>query len=113
MKRIFAILLLLALAFACVGCGSDDPYVPTGDGLTWDEDYTGPVATRPQENQELTLTFYPEKSMNPLICTDFTNRALFSLLYQGLFTVDRNYKPEPMLCKQYSVWIAPIIKEYA
>ena len=103
MKRIFAILLLLALAFACVGCGSDDPYVPTGDGLTWDEDYTGPVATRPQENQELTLTFYPEKSMNPLICTDFTNRALFSLLYQGLFTVDRNYKPEPMLCKQYSV----------
>jgi len=103
MKRVISILLIVVLALSCAGCGGEDPYVPTGDGLTWDEDYTGPQATRPQEKQELTLTYYPEKSMNPLTCTDFTNRALFSLIYQSLFAVDRNYKTEPILCKQYSV----------
>ena len=44
MKRSIAIFLLLAVLLA--GCGSDDPYIPSGDGLTWDEDYTGPIATR-------------------------------------------------------------------
>ena len=52
MKRIFAILLCLALAIGFAGCGgSEEPHIPTGDGLTWDEDYTGPMATRPEEKQ--------------------------------------------------------------
>ena len=104
MKRILAILLCGALALTLFGCGGGDAYVPTGDGLTWDEGYTGPTTpTRPTAQQELTLTYYPDRTMNPLQSTDFTNRALFSLLYQSLFTVDRGYRIEPMLCKQYSV----------
>ncbi len=103
MKRIIAILLCLALALPFAACSNDDPYVPTGDGLTWDEDYTGPMATRPVEEQELTLTYYPDRTLNPLNSTDFTNRTLFSLLYQSLFTVDRTYHVEPQLCQRYSV----------
>lgn len=103
MKRFIAMILLLALVLA--GCGSDDPYIPSGDGLTWDEDYTGPVATRPaeEEEQSITLTYYPDVSMNPYTCTDYTNRALFSLIYQGLFCTDRNYNVEPVLCSRYSI----------
>ncbi len=102
MKRLIAILLLLALVLT--GCGKDDPYIPSGDGLTWDEDYTGPAVTQPsQEEQTLTLIHYPEISMNPYTCTDYTNRALFSLLYQGLFTTDRNYNVEPVLCSYYTM----------
>jgi len=102
MKRLLAALLCVLLL---CGCASETTYVPTGDGLTWDEDYTGPVYTHPEEDGEqvLTLTYYPDRSMNPYICTDFTNRALFSLLYQSLFTIDRNYTVEPQLCKQYSM----------
>lgn len=107
MKRIIATVLCAVMTVGLLGgCGSEDkPYIPTGDGLTWDEDYTGPTVTTPQtdEEQELTLTYYPDRSMNPYICTDFTNRALFSLLYQSLFIVDRDYNVEPMLCKSYSV----------
>lgn len=103
MKRIFAILLCCCLLAGC-SIGSDGAYVPTGKGLTWDDDYTGPIQTDPVEEsvQELTLTCYPDQSMNPLLCTEFTNRALFSLIYQGLFAVDRDYQVEPMLCKRYS-----------
>ena len=104
MKKTFAVLLCCAMLLT--GCaGQDTPYVPTGDGLTWDEDYTGPTVetTRPEQEQELLLTYYPEAGMNPYNCNDFTNRALFSLLYQGLFTADRDYQVEPILCKRFHV----------
>lgn len=104
MKRILSLLLCLTFLFLC-GCGStEEPYVPTGDALM-DADDQGPIPTAPQEEGQdsLVLTYYPSESMNPYLCTDFTNRALFSLLYQGLFSVDRGYQAEPILCKQYSM----------
>ena len=107
MKKVISILLcVLLLAGLLAGCGTEkEPYKPTGAGLTWDEDYTGPVQQgKPGDSdQSLTLTYYPDRSMNPYTCTDFTNRALFALLYQSLFTVDRSYKIEPQLCKNYKV----------
>ena len=107
MKRIITLILSSILLLNCLcGCNSEkQPYVPTGDGLTWEEDYTGPAATRPQDTQSqpLTLAYYPDRSMNPILCTDYTNRALFSLMYQSLFVVDWDYNVEPMLCKQFSV----------
>lgn len=108
MKRLCSLFLCILLTLSLLtGCNlqEDEPYVPTGDGLTWDEDYTGPATTYPEEEvvQELSLAFYPEVTMNPLQCNDFTNRALISLIYQGLFTVDRDYNVEPMLCSHYTM----------
>ena len=106
MKRILTLLLCAALLVGLSGCGMDnkEPYVPTGSGLTWDEeDYTGPTAQTDalEKVQSMSLTYYPTESMNPILCTDFTNRALFSLLYQGLFSVNREYQVEPILCRKY------------
>ena len=101
MKRILC--LALSMLLLC-GCSTKKAYTPTGDALL-PEDYSGPVDSSPKEEktQSLVLTYYPNVTMNPYQCTDFTNRALFSLLYQGLFATDRNYQAEPVLCKQYSV----------
>ena len=106
MKRLLAFFLIFSLCAGIFsGCGAEDePYTPTGHGLTWDEDYTGPGSYTPElEDQTMRLTYYPDRSMNPYLCTDFTNRALFSLLYQSLFSVDHQYQPEPQLCKNYRV----------
>ena len=107
MKRIIAMILTFALLAASLsGCAGVNPdsYVPTGGGLTWEEDETHPTVTQPVEkDQKVTLTYYPDQSMNPYLCSDFTNRALFGLLYQSLFVVDRNYHVEPQLCSQYKV----------
>ncbi len=108
MKRIMA--LVLSIVF-CVclfsGCqNKEEAYTPTGNGLTWEEGYTGPgqnVQEEEPSDQTLHLTFYPGHTMNPYSCTDYTNRALFSLIYQSLFIVDRSYKAEPQLCKNYRV----------
>lgn len=106
MRRFLCVILCCFLLLSMfTGCdSSDDPYVPTGDGLTWDEDDPNAVTTPKEETpQELTLTYYPDVTLNPLRCSDFTNRAILSLMYQGLFTVDRDYNVEPMLCSRYSM----------
>ena len=104
MKRI---LIVLACLLVCVlsGCSSDEtPYVPTGDGLSWEEDSQKDTTAPTQvQEQELVLVYYPDKTMNPFTCKDYTNRALFSLLYQSLFVVDANYEVYPLLCSSYIV----------
>lgn len=104
MRRFLA--LLLCVAMILCGCASDPgAYVPTGDGLSYGNEDPGPQ--KPPETEEnpqnLTLPYYKELTLNPYLCTDFTNRVLFPLLYQSLFVVDRTYTVEPQLCKSYTV----------
>lgn len=102
MKRILILVLVLVLVLP--GCGKkDEPYVPTGDGLSYEDDTPVHAPGKEETVQKLTLIYYPDRSMHPLECTDFTNRTLFNLLYQGLFAVDREYNVEPVLCSSYTV----------
>lgn len=94
-----AVLTLMLFA----GCGEDQSaYVPTGDALAGDVGGK-PEPTGPQETPEAALVYNPDATLNPYQCMDQNNRVLFSLLYQGLFTVDREYQVYPMLCESYSV----------
>ena len=111
MKRFLALMLCLCLLLT--GCaGKNGDYIPTGDGLSYEEDYTGPQ-NKPQTEetaQSLSLPYYTDRSLNPYLCEDYTNRALFSLLYQSLFVTDRDYVTQPLLCKSYTV--NPELKSY-
>ena len=104
MKRRLALLLCLCLLLS--GCASQSgEYIPTGDGLSYEDDFAGSQNTpKPDETpQQLSIPYYKDRSLNPYLSADFTNRVLFSLLYQSLFTVDRNYQAEPQLCKSYII----------
>ena len=107
MRKIITILLcLVLLAGLFTGCAAaDDPqaYIPTGDALEREEEDTQEEwETEEEENeQSMSLAYYPDRSMNPLETADFTNRALMTLLYQGLFAVNREYEAIPILCKSY------------
>lgn len=105
MRKILVLVLCFILCLSLfAGCkDTEEPYAPTGDGLTWEDDSVHNVSQDTQSKQEISLVYYPDRSMNPFEATDFTNRALLSLLYQGLFTVDRDYHAEPMLCGRYRV----------
>ena len=104
MKRILSLILACLLVLGCfTGCQNDESaYEPTGDALVMEGD-TNILSPVDNTVKELKLTYYASKTMNPLLSADFTNRVLFSLIYQGLFCVDRNYNAEPMLCKTYSI----------
>ncbi len=107
MKRSLCLLLCIVLTAGLIaGCALEEEtaYVPTGNALVMegmDPEDVNP--TEEKEAQELTLVYYPERSLNPFQCSDFTNRVLFSLVYQGLFCVDSNYEASPMLCESYRV----------
>lgn len=107
MKKRIALLLCLSLILGILaGCDqpSDEPYVPTGDALVMegqDPDSVGPQ--KEEAPQEFSLGYYPGRGMNPLTCNDFTNRVLFSLIYQNLFNVKADYSVEPILCSRYQV----------
>lgn len=106
MKRILCLILAMGLlAGLFSGCGIDPGVTtPTGDAIVLEGQ--DPNSIGPQEEvviQEFSLCYYADRSMNPLTSNDFTNRTLFSLMYQGLFAVDSNYEVTPILCKQWQV----------
>ena len=105
MRRFLSLLLTLSLLIGLLaGCGgsrSEEEYIPTGDALLMEDEEPEDLSLQDVELQSLTLTYYPDRSMNPLIGVNITNRVLFSLIYQGLFSVDRNNNPVPILCSYY------------
>lgn len=104
MKRIFAVIFSFLLIFGVFsGCTREpNPDFPTGGGL-FDTEPTENNDGQPEQLTQMSLVYNPEKPINPYQCTDYTNRVLFSLMYQGLFTVDANYNAHPILCDTYNV----------
>lgn len=106
MKRIITLFLSLLLILATFsGCGrsiDNSAYVATGDAIIG-EDEEPPAATVDEDTQELTLAYYPNRSLNPLFGSDYTNRVLMSLIYQGMFAVDSSKNVTPILCSSYRV----------
>lgn len=99
--RVLALLLALALGCGLWGCATEKPpYVPTGDGLAQDD---GTQPTVMPDGETLTLAYYAERTLQPFQCADYTNRLLVNLIYQGLFSVDQDYQPVPILCGGYRV----------
>lgn len=104
MKRSIPLILCLCLLLGLfAGCAAENtPYEPTGDALMpEDADLTATTPKAENEPQELTLAYYADRELNPFRSTDFTNRVLFSLIYQGLFAYNQNYEPVPILCENY------------
>lgn len=103
MKKIVCLLLCICLLVLPACSDPDAPYIPTGDALAGEDDDLSNQATQGNEAQELTLAYYADRSLNPYQCVDYTNRTVFSLVYQGLFSVDRDYEVFPILCSSYTM----------
>ena len=106
MKRLLSLLLVAATLCALfTGCVSttvgDDDFVPKGGAMLMEGEEPEDLSLQDEELQSLSLTYFPDRSMNPLVGNNITNRVLFSLIYQGLFSVNRNNVPVPILCSYY------------
>lgn len=105
-KKLILLLLTASLLAGCLaGCGKNknDAYVPTGDALYQEGQDLDEYLGEEEKEQELSLAYYPDRSMNPLIGNNISNRALFSLIYQGLFAADSRNNVVPILCSEYTV----------
>ena len=105
MKKILSLILCVMMVLSIFsGCAAEDkPYVPKGSQLLpEDTDLSAPIKEA-KPDQELTLACYMNRSMNPYVSNDFTNRMLLSLIYQGLFSVSSDFESYPLLCEKYRV----------
>lgn len=107
MKRILSLFLIAAMAVSLFsGCANkidNSAYVPTGNAILLEGQEPEDIAPEKEENQELALAYYPDRSLNPLFGSDYTNRVLMSLMYQPLFAVSSSKEPTPILCGKYQV----------
>ena len=106
MKRIVCLLLTLGLLLTLLsGCSrniDNSGYTPTGDAILMEGEE--PTEAKEEEDaQNLVLAYYPDRSLNPIFGSDYTNRVLMSLMYQGLFAVDSKKNVTPILCASYKV----------
>ena len=95
-------IMLLSLLTGCLG-EDPDVYVPHGGAMLDASEEPEDLSLQEEELQSLNLTYFPDRSMNPLIGNNITNRVLFSLIYQGLFSIDRDNVAVPILCSYYEV----------
>ena len=95
MKKTIALVLSLLMLCSCfTGCGKKDvkeAYVPTGDAILLEGQDPDDFIVE-EESPPVTLAYNPEMSLNPLIGYSQNNRVLFSLIYQGLFTVNSSFE---------------------
>lgn len=107
MKKRLSMLLVLAMILGLFsGCGREidnSGYVPTGNAILMEGQDPEDIMPEEEDTQELTLAYYPTRSLNPLFGSDYTNRVLMSLMYQGLFATDNSKNVTPILCSSYRV----------
>lgn len=107
MKKLLSILLVLAMTLGLFsGCANEidnSGYTPTGDAILMEGQEPEDILPEEEDTQQLTLAYYPGRSLNPLFGSDYTNRVLMSLMYQGLFAVDNKKNTTPILCGRYQV----------
>lgn len=99
MKHILALLTALILALSLlVGCAqideAEEPLFPTEEDAAPEIVSTLPAA--------FSLPYLEGQPLNPLTCPDGMQQVVSSLLYEGLFRLDAQFEPQPLLCAAYT-----------
>ncbi|MCQ2418407.1 MAG: ABC transporter substrate-binding protein [Clostridia bacterium] len=104
-RSLLALLLALLLVLSMTGCAEKPQSQPEPPSTTATGEFPPNTEdiSKPGTKTEFALAYLPEHGFNPFSCTSLTNRTVFSLLYEGLFTVTGDLRAEPVLCANFSV----------
>ena len=96
MKRITALAAALLLALSLLtGCAlideAEEPLFPP-------EEDPAPEETAATLPSAFSLPYLAGQPLNPLTCPDGMQQTAASLLYEGLFHLDEQFTPQPLLC---------------
>ena len=90
-KKLMAI--ILAISVLLVGCTSND------ENSTTNENNKNTTGTN---SKYINLTMVEPDTINPVLNTDKSVGYIMNLVYDGLFTIDKNYNIVPQLVSEYS-----------
>lgn len=90
MRRLLPLLLAAWLALSLAGCGEPSP-------LPSPSQTPGPTPTPEPEAVRFSLGYDPAASLHPLTGDSQVNQELTGLVYQGLYELDNQFTPHPVL----------------
>lgn len=92
MRRWLSLFLAVCLGLSLTGCQPevDDPEPPPSETVS-------PVPTKSPETAQFSLAYDPGASLHPLTGDSQTNQDLTGLVYQGLYELDNEFVPHPVL----------------
>lgn len=99
-KRI--LVLLLAALILLGGCGNVDDSVQDQIYDELSDYYQTEQEDAPAPLTSFVLPCLQGQTLDPITCLDGAQQTLGSLLYEGLFALDPQFVPQPMLAKSYT-----------
>lgn len=99
-KRLLPLVLALCL-LALTGC-ADDLDGPEADPFSDLLPYYTPADNGDDDTPALrsfALPYFKQVTLDPVTCPDGPHQVIGSLLYEGLFTLDEQFRPQPVLCE--------------
>ncbi len=94
MKKYICLAVALLLCLSLFGCSSRTQQAEETTEPTATEETTQPVSEK-----NITLGYYEEKSLNPLITDSPTNRNITTLVYDPLYILDKSYSPVAVIAE--------------
>ncbi len=105
MKKLIALLLMLTLLL-CACAQQQTPAATTGtvESTEATEETQQQLPQKKDKSEGFGLSYLPDKGVNPYTCYATVNRALISLLYEGMFAVNNQFRAEPVLCESFKLY---------
>lgn len=95
--------LLLSLCLLS-GCTKDNPVGEIGNNGFGSIPEESTMEEMPNVSTgTFTLPFSASYGWDPYACISMENRAVMQLIFEGLFTMNQSFDPEPVLCSDYTV----------
>lgn len=101
-KRLRTLLCVLLIPLLLSGCWQAD--IPEEDTSLLPPDSGPEQEAKPQTAlpQDFSLPYAPSQTLDPITCPDGMQQVVASLICEGLFRLDGNFRTENVLCAGYS-----------
>ena len=96
--RLLKISCLLLCLTMLTGCWQAEPDLPGSLDLMTEEEPAPTVQEDLILPSAFRLSWFPSQTLDPITCPDGSQQVVASLLYEGLFALDEQLKPQPLLC---------------
>ena len=97
--KFVAIFLILSVVFSFTGCFDYSYIDETADSIT---NSSNEDKAETSDEIKFNLPYITSDTLNPFYAKTEINRNLTSLLYDSLFSVDNNFKPNALMAESYS-----------
>lgn len=101
-RMLKALCAALLLPLLLTGCWQEELPTEEDTVLLLEESSEETAESGARLPESFSLPYAPSQSLDPIVCPDGMQQTVASLLYEGLFRLNRHLEPENSLCESYT-----------